>query len=808
MPVSADELGLQRKEDKGKGVSAEELGFKVRPPTKRPPEVDVPPEAGYPQLKEQSEQARQDRAQKREQTLQNALGPRGGYEEGGFEDFSLEVDLARSDRFSEKRRKFKSKYPDGNLIKVPVAGEIHLYGRKNPSSKYKEVGGFGPAATAMAPEIGASVLGGLPGGIRGVVGAAGASALAEYGGQKIDEVRGFQDDTERNIRTQALKFGLLEGGIDLALRGLGLGGRFGKLAREADVRPPEALSDFIEKEGLEQIPRGQASDIPFVMRSYQQSASTSAIPQRKSRKMRDTLMERFSNRAHAFDETAITDKDLSNIVQASVRQLDSIVKPGKLNRTQAGKDLVKGLETFHGSSKEWVSRKYAKAFEADNDVFFDISGVQDVTQDLTKKITSQGIQGEDVVIKSIEDLPSDLQRQIQKIQNMNPTVASWKGESGFNQLKELRTQLYDLKNSDDAATARVAGRIYGAMTDAMRRPVGGNEEFVRKFVSASKANAWREGILEKGYIANFLNKTTDSSEVVDRYFASDKRDELRVIKRLVPQDRWDSFVEQYKNKLLKRPTKISETLDNFDDKTSDVIFPKGTQDALKKYEKEFNKIDQGMFKEIAESSDSPVNKSIRLIRESSPEEITNAVKLSGKGSKFVEHLKWGVYQDILRDSKKVARGEEVLDPALLKQNIHEWKKSGKLESFMNKNDWSTLSNYEKYASLIDVNTKEVGASLHGAEAVAGARKGNPVAAWTMFNDAVTARILASNPQLVKKIPNIEKLSPAKIRATARALGAFAFEMKHQDKEEPPVRAGGPGLKSPSSPITEEEVENR
>lgn len=710
------------------------------------------------------------------------------YSSEPFQDFWLETDILNNRNFEAQKKKFKREYPKGNLIVVPVNGKKVLLGRPTPNTPYKRIGGLGPTLTAATPEVGASIIGGLPRSFaKGVFGTFALTAGTDYAESKIEEYRGFE--TPEKAGSSAVGFGLTEAGIEAGLRGIGGFGKLAGVMRGGPETVGKDLLEFMRKEDLPPLAVGQTAEAPAVRQAFEQTSETVVTPGRLTRAQRRKILDSFIRRIQTYGFEGMSQENVEQVVQAAVRELDTIIKPGKLDKTGTGRHLVRGLEAFEEASRRWVSEKYARAFSEDTGVFFDISDVQKQTRDLVARIESQGISGGDVVIKDITQLPKDFQNQVSKVLEMNPTVSGWKGRSGFEQIKELRTQFYDYMHSDNAEIRRIATPIYSALTNAMKNPVGGTEEFIRAFTAASKANAFREGVLERGFIARALNRTDDPMDIVNRYFTSDRRDEIRLIKRIVPKNRWSKFEDAFANRLLQDPKKISQRLANFDEKTRRVIMPKAKEDALQEYEKQWAKIDQSRLRRIEEAQRTASEKAKELVQRADSGEIAEMVRLSGgRNSNFAQSLKAGIYYDIINNATEVVRGEQLFNITKLRDRVRFWKKKEKLGSLLTEKDWEDLLNYEKYTSYIKIGT-DAGGSIRSHGLTSQARQVHAphrfAGAWLTFGgDSITSRVLAKHSNILRHVPSTTKYLDTKtIRMAARAVGAIAQETPEGEEEE-------------------------
>lgn len=781
--------------DFGGAKTTDEAGFEFQSTQPDQPAPLDPSQYSYEQHQQRTERGRQ-QASERENIIKEAIEAQGGkYSNDDFGDFWTETKITSLDKFDDKKRAFRREYPHGDLIQVPVEGEVHLYGRPNATSAYQKIGGLGESLTAAAPEVAGAVAGGLPrGAAKGILGAAVGAAAGKTAKEEYLRSKGLLTEGRGKTYSESFGLGVAEGSLEGVMRGLGFLGRMGKTVRESEVPMSPQMKRFIEEEDLASPSIGQVSEAPVIRQMFTQTSGTSAIPRRLTNEQSRRLLKSFNAKQSLEDLTKFSNEEIDRVLASSTRMLNNIVKKGIRDRAKAGKDIQLGLKAFKDSSREWVDRKYERAFAAaeagGSRIKFDISNAQkafrNVFEDVRGKTVTRGeggrFQAGEVQINSFDDLDPKLKRQVSRLMQLNPTLSGYRGKNGFEQAKALRTNFYDLMHSDDPQTRRIATAIYGELTQSMRRPFNAGEDFVNKFTAASKANAWRERILEDGIVAEALTTKTPS-DIAKRFFNSDHPEELKLIKRIVPKERFEGFKNHFKNDLLEEPNKISSKLGKFDQKTLDTVLTKEEQSAIRLYEKQAKLIDESMLNQIKETTLANHDKALKMVREADVDEVSQMVTNSGgKNSAFARSLREGIYYDILKNAHETVDGEELINPKRLKERIRWWRDQGKTKAVMDEKDWQRIENYEKYGSMVEHGTADVGGQIRAAQLAADVRKfWKPWAQFgagiTLASDAVTARLLSRHSDVMAKVPRTEKLDSPKLRAGARALLALSYDME-------------------------------
>jgi hypothetical protein len=730
-----------------------------------------------------------ERGQRRRDALSRQLGDQYDPEQRFQGDFLAEMDIARSAAPEDRLAKFQRSFPEGELKTVQTAEGPVEVARGGADDPYREL--------RMAPHIAGIVasepmVGGLVGTMGGPAGTAlgtGAGVLAQ---QQIEQHRGYGQGEGGFGR--ALTEGGVAGVVDAATRGVSRifrGGPMPQAQRESLIRGIEA-SKLLE---LQPLTVGQTSPSPFLRGMFRQVGVTSPKIEQTIARQEQSLLDTFRRRIEAGGAHGVSDAELQKIIQAQTRELQNIISPKTLTRTDAGEALQKGLETYKQASRVSVDRLYERALSLTDDVAFDLSPAQAVADDILRGVRGMGRTGKPVPLAETPE--GALASVVQDVRRLNPRVdrfASAGGEwDAFTQVKTLRTRLFDLKESSDGGVRREATRLWNELTEVMNNPVSGDPDFVAAYRRASVANAIREENLGKTYVARALR--TDTPEVLARkYLKPGHTTELSVIRDLIPRAQWDDFRQTFQADIMRAPNPAQGLRDLARFEATDpqglrMILTVPEENALKSYLSAKTRFEASPAARILEKNLTDGERMVQMVRGGTAQDVADTVRMAGgRNSPTAQSMKAGVYKDILDNSMDVSTaGVDVLDANKLIKNIQQWRASGKLDHLMSPDDWRALESIQSYAAPL-AETADIGGGMMG-----GALRQQAVHAPTetvmgegkkvvkrllrpLYSNAVTARILtipAAKGRLVRG--GQRRVIPAQEAATA--LTIMEYELR-------------------------------
>ena len=642
---------------------------------------------------------------------------------GGVSGWIRQIDIARSGDLADKQKKFRESFPAGDLVSVPTSDGPVILARATRDEPFRRLK-FGPSAVgALMSE---PVVGGTVGSLAGPIGTAVGTGVGVLAQGAIESARGF--GTAEGGYGPAVTEGTVAGAVDVGMRGASRLMFGPKL--EAGTRA--ALVDAIkasEELGLEPLAAGQVGG-PFMRGTFRQVGVTSPKIEKKVTAQEKSLLDAF-RRVSDDVPAGVSDDALKSVVRAQQRELDALMRPGAMTRTDSSVALQNGIETYEKASGRLGGRLYNKAHAVADDVAYNANPAQRLAQEIKKGVLGRGREVTQTKATGILDeggLPlsrqvtsrepvslsstpqGQLATAVDDLLALDPIITKNVTAGGewtaFEQVKTLRTRLFDLKQSDDGQVRREAGRLWSALTDVMDNPISGNPEFTRAHQIARGFWRMREENLEKTFVARAL--ATDTPEVLARtYMSPGHATELATIRDLIPRPAFEQFRAGFMTDIANAPTAQQglNRLRNFratDKNGLRVLVSQPEEDALTNFLVKKAQFEGSPARNILERQLTEGEQMVAMAKQGSAGDVADAVRLSGgKDSDFAKWARAGVYKSILDDATKVtAQGVEVLDAGKVISGIQAWKKSGKLDSLFAASDWRRIEQFQKYSAPV------------------------------------------------------------------------------------------------------------
>lgn len=773
----------------------------------------------------------------------------------GVKGFGTRFDLARSTNPDERVLKLKSKYPDAdarvvrnaqgeNMVAVKLPGENVFHGIDEEGVSAGDVADvaadvINPATIASLfatyltrnPETGAAVNTGINA-LRGAnvgtrmavqTGAGAAGSLADSG---VEAARGYQTDPLDEVFAQAGTTGVATGA------GEGLGSLVSKIIntfRGGGLIDPlpgvKAAKTAAEEEGLPPLTLGQQH--PTAARRENQLAMTSQVPKGYYLKQEGALADKLIGKADELAQSPgtppspdfvgpmpnvkqpITDADLENTVMSMAKEIEGSLKIPNTTLERGGQALQDTREGFKQKSGEWVDNKYKNAIAAGEDATFDITPLQQLAAESRKGVQ---MKAKDVVsADGAGDLPiitpgkgvnvagapkGDLAGIMDAVQQLDPNVGSFRGTSGFEQLKTLRSRLGDYIGQDfqkltpeQRQEYRMAKNMYAALTDVIQNPAGGSPEFKQMWTAANKANRFREGVLGAQDVQR-LAKSENPADLM-RFAAPGEATSLRLFKRMADPQKWQQFTNGFKTKLMAEPEKINAQLDAFkkDPTSLDLLLSKAEQNELRTYGGAAQKLNSGTVMKALKSQTDTAGKVSQILDNGTEAELSDLIKRNGgPDTPFGKNMRAAVFESIFDKSSRLAKGSDrpTIDPQQFVKVVSDYVDSGRLKGVLTPSDIETLTRLRAYGNQVPM-PADAGSSMQAA----GLAK---VWEWIIpsqtiksgmgvgFN-AIQARTF-TNPKVTKYLTSGTKgLKPiTSLRGGAALLSTVAAEMANDEPQ--------------------------
>jgi len=684
--------------------------------------------------------------------LGNNFDPYGTLDQGFFTQF----DVARSENLVDKQKKFRRDYPDGDLISVPTSDGFILLARPDKTSMFQELSMGAkvaeaifsePTAAGIAGTIGGTALGGPGGGaLLGVLGTFAGTTIGEYGQTLIERNVRPYGHGEPDITESAMRGGIAAG-ADIAFRGVGrmiFGRALTPAAREVAMKAIAAEHEL----GLEPIAAGQLYG-PFGRGIFRQVGVTAPRVEQKITAQEASLLESF--RALGDDVPADMTAVLEDVVKAQQKELASMVHLPTLSRIGIGTSLQTGIGTYKKSARLMISKWYDDAIKLSDDVIFSLKPARELAEEIRTGVWGRGqvvtttkptglldetgapitktVSEEQVVkLPSAVDDSATLRAALDTILKLNPTVSKFATESGewtaFEQIKALRTSLFDLKFSPDGGVSREAHRLWEALTEVMDNPISGNPEFVKAYQRASAGNWIHENTLQKLDAAKVL-ATSRPEDVARIYMNPNNATEIATIKDILPKKNFDQFRTGFMVDLMHAPTARQglSRLESFRAINADglaLLVSPSEQRTLQQYLTRKAQFEASPVRDILTRQMTEAEKAVFLVKNSTAGEIQATMTTAARESnlapvEFAQMVKAGVYKDILDQATHTnPQGITVIDAGKLVDAVDAWKKTGKLEGIFSPDDWRKIDMYQKYAAVVSESADIGGAMMAGS----------------------------------------------------------------------------------------------
>ena len=711
-----------------------------------------------------SEEYRYDAAMKAKRAAEKRLGQLQTGTEGDFDssqlfglkDFGTQFDMARTPTFGGKRQKFLEKFPEGEILPVPVNGSETLVAKRTQDQPYREFSALPKVAGALVSEpfIG-SLLGAFTGGpIGGVLATIAGTTAGEVAQRRLERARGYEDPNvplSADIG-QGLAPGAVAGGLDFLTRGV---------SKIAGVPAPGRVTEEMQEAqiagqrlGLPGLTTGQVSDSPFIRRMYLQVAAVANRVGQTISKQGEETLKRFRTLS-ASDVDALNEEALLKIATAQGRQLGSLNKGLAVGRPQSGEIVQEGLQIWKNSTERLAKKLYEKTSPLAAGVRLNLENARQIAASALRGVRGPGTSRrgygdnsgavQDGVRVSQEPV-GEFKRALEDLADLENSFVKYEDNNAYEIVKNLRTRFFDFKQSDDPAIRRMATPVYQSLTKALDNPItesgkpllskgvpeGMEKARLTKFVELHKdaRNLWNSysQVRERSFVANAL-KTDTPEELAKKYFQPGNYTALAEIKRLVPSKNFETFKQGFVTDMVNAPSAAQSVarLNRFkavDQEGLDLLLTKSEQRRLATTLNKQRQFEASPAAKVLKRAFTDSERGLQIIKNSTNQEIKNFIKaIGGPNTAEARALKAAVYKDIMDQSMgTTVEGVDILVPKMLVTNIRNYQKSGKLDGFFNKADFDRLQDFRKYSSPLTEMTDVGGGMMRGEMAQQAIRK--------------------------------------------------------------------------------------
>jgi|11_taG_2_1085331.scaffolds.fasta_scaffold00549_4 hypothetical protein len=673
-------------------------------------------------------------------------------------DAWFKFDLAKSKTLTAKQQKFVNKYPNGVLtqITLPSTNEVKLVYKKEPTDKFRflDIGVNYPEI--MGAVASGEMIGGILGSRFGIGGTGVGTAVGSLAETGVEKVRGYDVPTLKEEGIEAVKEGGIATVFDAGTRGaiktfkaLASGG-ISKSINTSDFA--DSISKFAQDEFLKPLAIGQLAKRPVIFSTFTQVGQTGEVVGNLTKQQVLSLKNSIGKITDDFNPKNFSEVELDAILKLQqddlLKQVTSKFKTGTLSESfeNSNSALSKGIENWKELSRVKRNKLYDTAINSSDDFSFDLSDMQNVAKQMQRaiimkqkpsfqnKVVGTGLTDEGVETaitksqklpdkyKDVQNIPQEIQKEIDLILGLDPSVAKiqYKGQTfqPFEQMKALRTRLFNLQQSDNKNISRLASDLYKSLKGVMDNPLTGSEDALQLYKEASAFNLYRETTLKVPIISKIL-KSSNPEDVVKNNFSNTQPSEVKLIKSLVSPEKFTTLKNAYVYQMLNDTTSLNKFVKNIqlNKDTTKLIFNDDQIKSLQQYHKSISKLDSSKLSQAVSKDVSNFERMVLISNEGYDSLKTLIQNQGGKNSKFIQSLKAGMYKKILDDAtvQDPKGGTEFIDLGKLYAGMDKiYKNKNIMELVFSPEDVAKLENYGLYARLVD-RSSDVGGQIQIGE---------------------------------------------------------------------------------------------
>jgi hypothetical protein len=694
-------------------------------------------------------------------------------------------------------------------------GRTVVVARSNPDEPFREYNAIGPQVMqALASEESLGALAGIAvtasrvphvlGPTIGVGAGLLAGSLSKYG---IERARGFEQDVGL---PEAISRASGEAGVGMAIDVILRGGL--SMARSFVFRPGEQeaarrtgiqeVQQFAREIDLTPIARGQASEHPILRQMFSQTG-TSRVFDELTESQRMSLINSWKSWRDSMGAQGGISRDaLERAVMAQAYQLEGplarqIVRANTpTDIYAAGRSLQEGLENFEQMSRQFINQLYDDALRTGQGVSFSTAGVRNVAD--TIRVGTPIRRADGTVSRAEGNVHNEIQSVLDDIASLPevlaPDLIAGRMVQPYQQLKALRTRLFDLTKHDDGAVRGPARQLYASLTSTIENPVGGSRAFIDAWRNASSVNRQLESVLELNFVRRLM--LSDSPEQVARQFMSPGNGSaVRMIEEVLeanPETRgnWQLFRNSFLTQITDNPAQGIAKLDAFrranDIPTLRLLVSETEEQALRSFASEMVRHESGAIANVARRNFDEGEAGRSFIRTATRQDIDDYVAaVGGRESRDAISLRHSVLTDIADSASMLNNsGQQVMNPRRLNTILDDVIKTGRYDSLFTPEELRYFRQYQRYAAIIE-QSADVGGQLQMASVAAGLKEpfkpskfGS--AAKTFISNTIVASLFA-RPAAFRELTRIPLTAndAARIRALAQALQVLNNELQSE-----------------------------
>lgn len=700
-------------------------------------------------------------------------GPFVRNEAGNIQEFNqpgTRFDLARSNQLSEKIAKLQAKFPgmevrqivdpstDENVIAVKIPGEqgyrlldsedawtfSDLADAAGHVANAETLTTIAGAIATRGASLGKRVLGQIAGGTVG--------RLADIG---VEAARGYENDPMGSIVKDAAISGILAGTGEFIFSKF-IGGadearRFIRSFGGVQLTDRDIAANQISKSMTgEPLPLGAVTEMGAGIENQ------AVMMDKNTATWRRAYLEKVINSIKAArdqgfgpeDFSGMSDEALQPIVNKATADLHAILGTTRdVSPEQAGRALSIGYKTWDEATRNYASRLYNKAFEIGRDVHLDLGNAKNVASDIAegtqgRRTVKEMVQGPDgkplvgadgnpvTVTKEtfiqLREKNAELEAIIEKIQALDSNVTEVRGKSPYEQLKDLRTQLFDLKRATLGQRTIIehdAGKLYDALSAAIENPVGGSAAFLREYEKANGTYRFYKTISEMTdsvRLARSLEGKGRPGDLASSMMVPGNEQTVRMLKWSLPENAWNDFADGFKTALRNDPTTLEARLNGFkrDPRVLRMVLGEQEEGLLRGWARQYKQLEADPVQQALGSTLDRQGRAALMLEKATPEQLAvNIDRSGGKASLFSRSLQAEMFNNIINSASKLEKGFLKVDANAIVAAVDTLERSGKLGAIMQDSQILFLKDARFLGSFLKYSA-DVGASMRRGETAA------------------------------------------------------------------------------------------
>jgi hypothetical protein len=724
-----------------------------------------------------------------------------------FEDANgWQISLGYSNENTEKLRKFKAKFPKGDIMFVPTSEGTSIVARAHPNQPFRALGAKGETFAGLAnAKTALGVAGAIATGGSGIIPAMLLQGAAGVAGSAVDDAveaaRGYQDSSWGSMALDAGINGLFSAATEPVAR------FFTGATSDSAVDIAKSFVPLAEAGSEIPILKGQVGS-PIKTTLFRQVSKISPQAKLKLREQRAALRELLAKDSEFTPEMldSMSNERLSNFLAlyGSDINLTSIGNLTPVDRYAAGTALKKALTKFKEVGRASTDSLYAEAEAMGKYEVWNGEPLKEFAEKNLQPIVGRADAGGEVVSEygdvELSRLNKELAGIYTDISNLDKTITLHKENSGIKQLLALRTRTGDLLEMDlPASQNEQVAKLYKLLQDTIENPATGNDAFAKKWLEANVAYRDYKDFMRFGQVkAALTNKSAE--KVADMVFQPGNLDFITMAKNKMLADpdmapQWDIVRRGFQERFYANTAslaKASDALDKYSQKELNTFLTAAEQKNLREASIQAKQIQNGPIKDMLAEFNTEGARILKLVEEGNEAEVERLVKMAGGvDSDTAAAMRAGVFQNILNAAEYTDRatGQKLVNPSQVSVALTELIKSRRLGALFRPEDWKRFSNWEKVTAVVG-DVSDEGASIQTGQ-IASEIAETPFTMFTNPKKATSALLklrfmsgtlgyILSQPASFEKVLATAANAPAKNRDRA-AISATMIAMNNLQK---------------------------